>query len=58
MEEKSSAGGNLAYEALSRKWRPKTFGEIVGQGHVTRALANAISRGKIHHAYLFRNNFV
>jgi len=43
----------LAYEALSRKWRPKTFGEIVGQGHVTRALANAISRGKIHHAYLF-----
>ncbi|MGB3399302.1 MAG: DNA polymerase III subunit gamma/tau [Candidatus Deferrimicrobiaceae bacterium] len=43
----------MAYEALSRKWRPKTFGEIVGQGHVTRALANAISRGKIHHAYLF-----
>ncbi len=43
----------MAYEALSRKWRPKTFGEIVGQGHVTRALANAISNGKIHHAYLF-----
>jgi len=43
----------MAYEALSRKWRPKTFGEIVGQGHVTRALANAISQGKIHHAYLF-----
>jgi len=43
----------MAYEALSRKWRPKTFGEIVGQGHVTRALANAISHGKIHHAYLF-----
>ncbi|MGE5189265.1 MAG: DNA polymerase III subunit gamma/tau [Gemmatimonadota bacterium] len=43
----------MAYEALSRKWRPKTFGEIVGQAHVTRALANAISRGKIHHAYLF-----
>ena len=43
----------MAYEALSRKWRPKTFGEIVGQKHVTRALANAISRGKIHHAYMF-----
>ncbi|MCL5885325.1 MAG: DNA polymerase III subunit gamma/tau, partial [Deltaproteobacteria bacterium] len=43
----------MAYEALARKWRPKTFGEIVGQGHVTRALANAITSGKIHHAYLF-----
>ena len=43
----------MAYEALARKWRPKTFEEIVGQGHVTRALANAISSGKIHHAYLF-----
>jgi len=43
----------MAYEALARKWRPKTFEEIVGQGHVTRALANAITSGKIHHAYLF-----
>jgi len=43
----------MAYEALARKWRPKTFEEIVGQGHVTRALANAIASGKIHHAYLF-----
>ncbi len=43
----------MGYEALSRKWRPKTFDEIVGQGHVTRALANALSLGKIHHAYLF-----
>jgi DNA polymerase-3 subunit gamma/tau len=43
----------MAYEALARKWRPKGFGEVVGQGHVTRALANAISLGKIHHAYLF-----
>ena len=45
--------GPMAYEALARKWRPKTFAEIVGQGHVTRALANAITSGKIHHAYLF-----
>ena len=43
----------MAYEALSRKWRPKTLEEIVGQGHVTRALANAIVQRKIHHAYLF-----
>lgn len=43
----------MAYEALARKWRPRTFGEVVGQGHVARALANAISLGKIHHAYLF-----
>jgi DNA polymerase-3 subunit gamma/tau len=43
----------MAYEALARKWRPKGFEEVVGQGHVTRALANAISLGKIHHAYLF-----
>jgi DNA polymerase-3 subunit gamma/tau len=43
----------MEYEALARKWRPKGFGEVVGQGHVTRALANAISLGKIHHAYLF-----
>ena len=43
----------MAYEALARKWRPKTFDDIVGQGHVSRALSNAISSGKIHHAYLF-----
>ncbi|OIP36256.1 MAG: DNA polymerase III, subunit gamma and tau [Deltaproteobacteria bacterium CG2_30_66_27] len=43
----------MTYEALARKWRPKTFDEIVGQGHVTRALSNAITSGKIHHAYLF-----
>ena len=43
----------MAYEALARKWRPKTFDDIVGQSHVSRALSNAISSGKIHHAYLF-----
>jgi DNA polymerase III subunit gamma/tau len=43
----------MAYEALARKWRPKTFEEVVGQGHVTRALANALSLGRIHHAYMF-----
>ncbi|MBP2668379.1 MAG: polymerase subunit gamma and tau [Deltaproteobacteria bacterium] len=43
----------MAYEALARKWRPRTFAEIVGQKHVTQALSNAISSGRIHHAYLF-----
>ncbi len=43
----------MGYEALARKWRPKTFAEVVGQGHATRALVNALSRGTIHHAYLF-----
>jgi DNA polymerase-3 subunit gamma/tau len=46
-------GKKMAYEALARKWRPRTFAEIVGQKHVTQALANALSSGKIHHAYLF-----
>ncbi|MBE0569195.1 MAG: DNA polymerase III subunit gamma/tau [Deltaproteobacteria bacterium] len=43
----------MAYEALARKWRPRTFEEIVGQSHVSRALGNAIASGRIHHAYLF-----
>jgi DNA polymerase III subunit gamma/tau len=43
----------MAHEALARKWRPRTFEEVVGQGHVTRALANALSLGRIHHAYMF-----
>src|SRR3972149_4158072 len=50
---KRGEAGPMAYEALARKWRPKTFDEIVGQGHVTRALAHATSPGEIHHAYLF-----
>src|SRR5688500_19126048 len=42
----------MTYQALARKWRPKTFGELVGQEHVVTALANALERGRIHHAYL------
>ncbi len=41
------------YQVLARKWRPKTFAELKGQEHVTRALVNAITRGELHHAYLF-----
>jgi len=40
-------------QALARKWRPKTFEELVGQEHVVRALANALTAQRLHHAYLF-----
>ncbi len=43
----------MSYLAIARKYRPATFAEMVGQDHVTRTLANAIRRGRIHHAYLF-----
>lgn len=39
--------------ALARKWRPKSFTQMVGQEHVVRALNNAIESGRLHHAYLF-----
>ena len=42
----------MSYQALARKWRPKTFAELVGQEHVVRALSNALERGRLHHAYL------
>ena len=41
------------YMAIARKWRPQTFSEVVGQEHITRTLTNAISSGRIHHAFLF-----
>lgn len=43
----------MTYLAISRKYRPATFDEIVGQDHVTRTLRNAIQGDRIHHAYLF-----
>src|SRR3972149_4194121 len=42
-----------SYQVIARKWRPAVFGEVVGQAHVTRTLRNAISSGRIAHAYLF-----
>ena len=45
--------GNTKYVAIARKWRPKTFSEVVGQDHITRTLTNAIKTGRIHHAFLF-----
>ncbi|MGH8700904.1 MAG: AAA family ATPase, partial [Burkholderiales bacterium] len=40
-------------QVLARKWRPRTFSELVGQEHVVRALENALSQQRLHHAYLF-----
>ena len=40
-------------QALYRKWRPRTFNEVIGQGHVVHTLRNALASGRIHHAYLF-----
>jgi len=42
----------LAYTALYRKWRPKTFDDIIGQEHVTTTLKNQIANDRIAHAYL------
>jgi DNA polymerase III subunit gamma/tau len=40
-------------QVLARKWRPRTFSELVGQEHVVRALENALTQQRLHHAYLF-----
>ena len=42
----------MDYIVLARKWRPKTFDEVVGQDAIVRSLANALRSGKIGHAYL------
>jgi len=43
----------MSYEALARKYRPRSFEDVVGQPHVVRALSNALESGRIHHAFLF-----
>ena len=43
----------MSYQVLARKWRPKQFTEMVGQGHVLKALVNALDDDRLHHAYLF-----
>lgn len=43
----------MSYLVLARKYRPKTFAEMVGQEHVVRALGNALRTRRLHHAYLF-----
>jgi DNA polymerase-3 subunit gamma/tau len=43
----------MSYQALARRYRPRTFEEVVGQTHVVRALTNALDQGRLHHAWLF-----
>lgn len=43
----------MEHVSLYRKWRPQLFSQVIGQEHVTRTLSNAITNGKIVHAYLF-----
>ena len=43
----------MSYQVLARKWRPRDFESLVGQEHVVRALTNALSQQRLHHAYLF-----
>lgn len=43
----------MSYLALARKWRPRSFAELVGQEHVRVALGNALTQGRVHHAFLF-----
>lgn len=43
----------MSYLVIARKWRPALFEDIVGQAHVTRTLKNAITSGRIAHAFLF-----
>lgn len=50
--EQPIKASHMAYQVLARKWRPKTFADLVGQEHVVKALQNALSKGRLHHAYL------
>jgi DNA polymerase III subunit gamma/tau len=43
----------MSYLALARKWRPRSFAELMGQEHVRQALGNALTQGRVHHAFLF-----
>jgi DNA polymerase-3 subunit gamma/tau len=52
MEEDHSAGTGK-YQVVARRYRPKTFNELIGQTHIAHALSNAIVTGRIGHAYLF-----
>ncbi|NRA56303.1 MAG: DNA polymerase III subunit gamma/tau [Gammaproteobacteria bacterium] len=43
----------MSYQVLARKWRPRSFDQVVGQQHVLQALVNALDNNRLHHAYLF-----
>ena len=48
-----SAMGQPSYEALYRKWRPRTFEDVISQEHITTTLKNQIMTNKTAHAYIF-----
>jgi DNA polymerase-3 subunit gamma/tau len=52
-QPESSPDNPKTYTALYRRWRPQLFSQVVGQKHVTRTLQNALSSGRVAHAYLF-----
>lgn len=43
----------MSYIALARKWRPRTFSQLIGQEHISKALINSLNQQRLHHAYLF-----
>ncbi len=43
----------MAYQVIARKWRPQKFDDVVGQQAVTRTLRNALSSGRLAHAFVF-----
>ena len=43
----------MAFQVYYRKWRPQSFGQLVGQDHVSRTLRQAVQRGRVAHSYLF-----
>ncbi|MDB4521659.1 DNA polymerase III subunit gamma/tau, partial [Akkermansiaceae bacterium] len=43
----------MSYQVFARKYRPRTFGDVLGQDHVVRTLRNAIEQDRLAHAYLF-----
>ena len=49
MSEKEEAA---MYQALYRKWRPKTFEDVIGQSHITETLKRQVADGRLSHAYL------
>ena len=52
-EDSLCLGGAVVYQALYRKWRPKTFADVVGQEHITSTLRKQVAEGRLSHAYLF-----
>ncbi|MDR2720995.1 MAG: AAA family ATPase, partial [Puniceicoccales bacterium] len=47
------SGNECEYRVIARRWRPRTFDELIGQEHIVRTLRNAINGGRVAHAYCF-----